>query len=219
MKSTARQFSAIMAFAREVEKKDPRGLIAVIRILGMSILADFLRWRMESLGTRHVKPPCPDWDLFPLTTKFGPHGERLDDLCPEEPQKLRIDLAKHLVLPVPWNRDRLAKSLAFIGPKRKWGKWKHDDMNHAIEYWEPIGVGWCINGNHSMVAGIIAGEGTTTTVAVRDITPLYAHVTCDGKNYLNSAGKTIGKVNSPEFAAIFEIGRLLVKHGVSASKR
>lgn len=108
--------------------------------------------------------------------------------------------------------------MASIGRRRAWGKWKHDKNNHYIEFWDPIGVGWCLNGNHSMSAGIIAGEGKLECETVRDISRLYEFVNCDGRRYFNRSGNDLGEVKSPEFAAIFEIGRLLVKHGISAFK-
>ena len=210
-------FFKYMKFAHEVESYNPKGLIEVIRLLGSLMLSDVLKWRITSRSDDCVNPTCPDWALFPLQCEIGVSGVRFYDICPDKTKNMPIDLAKNLVLPFPWNRGRLAKNLASIGVDKSWGEWRYDNQNHLIEYWYPMGVAWCVNGNHSITTGILLGEGVLKTAVVRDITPLFAHVQCDGEWYSNKAGQKIAPVNSPEFAAIFEIGRLLIKHGINPS--
>ena len=215
MKRNASSFNGMMDFAREVEQQDPRGLLSVIRILGKEILSNQLIWRINSKKFRYTNTE-PDWLFLPRCTKIGPAGESYLHLCPDLMVKKRIDLAKDLVIPSPWEPRRLANCIASIGQDRKWGKWKYDKNNHYVEFWEPLGLAWGTNGNHSITAGIIAANGKLPVKVYRNIALLYKYVFCDGKNYVDRHGKVLNKVNSIEFAAIFEIGRMLVNHGVTA---
>jgi len=96
-----------------------------------------------------------------------------------------------------------------LGPTGDWGPWKAE-LNHQVILWEPIRVGWVHGGNHSIAVGILLGRGTIPPQCTYDISPLYRYVTCDGEVYRRkSDGAIISEVASVEFAAIFEIGRLM----------
>jgi len=142
-------------------------------------------------------------------------GKHIHDIVVKLNARRTIDLSKDLVFPWPWNMDRLVKCIANIGEDRWGGNWRQDN-NHRIFIWLPIGVAWVSGGNHSITAGILKGEGKITTDMVYDVSPLYKHVYCDGLYYRRLYdGSVISKVSKPEFAAIFEIGRIMVEKGIS----
>jgi len=120
-----------------------------------------------------------------------------------------------LVLPWPWHRKRLINAVSRIGKGREWGSWKQDS-NHGIELWLPLGIAWVHSGNHSIATGIIQCSGTVKPNRVYDISKIYDYVHCNGKDFIDAqSNEIIASVENVEFAAIFEIGRLMKNNSIS----
>ncbi len=80
-----------------------------------------------------------------------------------------------------------------------------------------MGVGFVYGGNHSITSGIVQSEGFIETEHVYDISPLFDYVHCDGLHFYKTVdNEIIGDVYDLEFAAIFEVGRIMHKIGISA---
>lgn len=127
-----------------------------------------------------------------------------------------ISLRDDLVLPWPWNRGRHLDSLVNIGKGRFWGDWKYKSDNHNVEFWLPLRIGFVNGGNHSISAGILSGGGQLKPRDVLDISPIYDHVYTDGVNYYRKFDDSIiSKTLSVEFAALFEIGRLMKDNNIA----
>lgn len=142
-------------------------------------------------------------------------GKYIYDIIANLNENRTIDLSKDIIFPWPWNVDRLVNCIANIGEDRWGGRWRQDG-NHSVFIWLPLGIAWVAGGNHSITAGILKGEGTITTGKIYDISPLYDHVYCDGLYYRRTFDKSIiSKVTKPEFAAIFEIGRIMAEKKIS----
>ena len=106
--------------------------------------------------------------------------------------------------------------MALIGQGRRLKQWRQDDNNHHVELWLPMGIAWVYGGNHSISAGIIQGRGEIIPRHVYDISEVYDYVYCDGVNYYRKEdGSIISPVLNAEFAAIFEIGRIMAEHSIS----
>lgn len=135
-------------------------------------------------------------------------GEKnmLDLLAPT--QSLRdVTFSESIVLASPWERWRLCRALETIANK----VWKQDD-NHQVELWLPWPILWVTNGNHSVTAGMIYGKGQLKDINCYDATPLLSSVITDGNHWFRATDNTVvGPVCSIEMAAIFEIGRRLIK--------
>ncbi|WP_156497351.1 DUF6710 family protein [Paenibacillus jamilae] len=126
-----------------------------------------------------------------------------------------VSLKDDLVLPWPWNYDRLIGSLVSIGEDRHWGDWKMDDLNHNVELWLPMRIVFIIGGNHSITAGIVQGIGTLKPNYVFDMSPIYDHVYTDGVYYYRKDDNSkLEKVNEIEFAVLFEVGRIMIEKGL-----
>ncbi len=96
-----------------------------------------------------------------------------------------------------------------IGEGRKAGKFKQDP-NHQITHIHPLHISFVTGGNHSIIQGIINGEGQLLPIEVFDITNLMKVIHFDGKNWIKSdIDKNIGSPMYPEFGWAWEIGRLL----------
>lgn len=68
-----------------------------------------------------------------------------------------------------------------------------------------------------MMAGVLSGRGEVVPGETFDLSPLFEHVRCDGSTFRRvHDGSVINRVNEPEWAAIFEIGRLMHSLNVTA---
>ncbi len=150
------------------------------------------------------------WDVYE-TTELRP--------IKREPSHHRILLARDLVLPCPWNSGRYIDALSNIGEgkidqdgadlKNYGGRWRQDD-NHAVELWLPWRIGFVTGGNHSIAAGILAGEGSLIPHRVYDFDFIFDCVTCDGREYrFGGSREKMVPVKDVRRAAVFEIGRLI----------
>nr|WP_152624096.1 DUF6710 family protein [Cupriavidus sp. IDO] len=78
-----------------------------------------------------------------------------------ETDRIRLGLARDIVLLCAWNMQRYVGALACIGKEKfddRDTTWRQD-YNHGVTLWLPWGIGFVTGGNHSITAGILAGEG------------------------------------------------------------
>jgi hypothetical protein len=217
VRSYKRRLAAFLELAGEVAAQEPRALVDLARLVGRPIQAAAMVRVLSIRGDSGVQAVEPDTLFFDTTTPVTPDGRSLNDLTGRGAVDREIDLARDLVFPWPWCRERLRSSLANIGPGRPWGPWSEDLTNHRIVLWLPIGVAWVGGGNHSITVGIVHGEGRLTPTEVWDISTVYDHVRCDGRAFVRvHDGQRLAPVTSWEAAGLFEIGRLMVEHSVFA---
>lgn len=118
-------------------------------------------------------------------------------------------LKNNLLLPWPWNEDRLSNCLTSINC------WDEDSTNHQVLVWQPMGICWVKGGNHSIATGVLKGIGKIQETTITDTKKLFDNIYTDGLYYYSSnENKKICKVENVEFAAIFEIGRLMLAEGI-----
>lgn len=116
---------------------------------------------------------------------------------------------KNLIFTFPWNSERLTNAFLKIGENVK-NPWKHDRHNHTMTLIEPLNIGMMSCGNHSAAINIICNEAPIKVTHVLDLTPVYNDIYTDGLFfYFKVDNSIISEVTSVEFAAIFEIGRLI----------
>lgn len=122
-----------------------------------------------------------------------------------------IELAHTSVIPQPWERWRMARSLQNLGQGAKWGEWKQSSNIHATA-WTPWPIVWVDNGNHSTMAAILTHGGKLKVSETFDAKELLLSVYTDGVSWLRvDNDQAIAPVTSLPMAAIFEIGRRLIK--------
>ncbi|WP_311632797.1 DUF6710 family protein [Peribacillus simplex] len=222
------EFQNILSFAKSVIKNyestkkdlhDYRSLkhpiFEVINILGRKIHSDYMVRLLSVEDESDLESFLPPF-MFPSQTILTPEGKTYHDLIKKVNVKRIANLKADTVIPWPWARGRLIDTITNIGPGRGWGSWKEDKINHYLELWLPFGLFWVNGGNHSISVGILQGTGTITADVVYDICNIYNYVYCDGKHYYRKFDNTIiSEVKNLELAAIFEIGRLMIKHSIS----
>ena len=114
-------------------------------------------------------------------------------------------------VPVQGVRLTYTNALWSIGAQKGFDAWTQDG-NHRLSVLLPWGIAFVHGGNHSIAAGILAGEGTLLAEEVLDATSLLDLVSCDGQHYRSkSTGKAIARVQDHRRAAVFEIGRLILE--------
>lgn len=125
------------------------------------------------------------------------------------------------VLPCPWNVNRFIDAMSFIGSGKVdqqradrddyGGRWRQD-ANHSVSLWLPWRIGFVSGGNHSIAAGILAGEGTIIADRVYDFSFIFDFVTCDGSAYHLAGPEHFSwPVTDVRRAAVFEIGRIIAR--------
>lgn len=230
--SNEEKFDNILNFANEildrnkVVKGSEHPIFDFIRILGRGLQSDYMKYVLyyDCEGGNHNVP-----NLGWSTIGFNMRSNFIDgssdiinfyDIKKEVKNDKELNLSKDLILPWPWNRDRLIGVISNIGKDRSWGIWEQDYKNHYVEVWLPIGIAWVNGGNHSITMGIIQG-GQLKPENYYDISGIYEYVRCDGKNFIRIKTNSIISeeilcpVKNVDLAAIFEIGRLLVQRGIS----
>lgn len=219
-KSRKGKFDNILDFAKQVliqtethSKYKLHPLIDVVRLIGRKLQSDYM---FEVIKLKEYKSEF----RVPFMEKiFFACENRCDDYIFEDVKEIHttksIDLSKDLVIPYPWKRERLVRAISFIGDGRVSGNWRQDN-NHQIIVFLPMGLALVHGGNHSISSGIIQGEGIIHADRFYDISCIYDHVYCDGNNYIRKRDNSIiSEVKSVEFAALFEIGRLIRDNNIS----
>lgn len=202
-------FSQSMLLANELVAVNPDGLNDLLRVLLRPLQSEIMVDVVEK-PAHQARSWIRRSDFFMRQTGenlFSEHG--LINLADE---KYRVYLAKDIVLPCPWHRDRVVSALARIGSGKTFGPWEQDFANHHLTLWLPWRIAFVNGGNHSITAGIIAGEGSLLPEEVYDMSHIFQKVRCDGSHYWDIENHTkLGVVDDPRIAAVFEIGRLILR--------
>lgn len=215
--SRKQRLEKILAVAHDIARKNPEALPDFVRLLGRKLQSDYMCRAISWLDEHRVPDLKPKVVWFDEFASLNDQGSRLYDLKMDTSTSRLLSLSSDIVLPWPWNIDRVASCISYIGAGRVAGEWKQDELNHKVEYWLPFGIGWVHGGNHSIMTGIIQGQGTIETDKVYDISPLFEHVLFDGDAFIRkSDGAVIQESVELEFAAIFEVGRIMHAYKISA---
>lgn len=117
-----------------------------------------------------------------------------------------LSLTNDIILPTPWEPNRIIRNLGSIGENRKQGKFIQEP-NHSVIYQYPLMIGWVTSGNHSIMQGILTG-GYIKPDELHDISILLDVVSYNGKNWIeNNKGKAIGQPLYEEFGYCWEIAK------------
>ncbi|WP_066418251.1 DUF6710 family protein [Sutcliffiella cohnii] len=217
-KKNIKEFNNILSFATSIlNSSNPKRIYEVMYSLGkpyqFKLINDLLKDNTVSnnaLAIEHLfLKKSKDNYRFILTNEnneiinYSTHiGNRV------------VHPSETLILALPWNIDRLYNAFQNIG--RNVGvPWENDDLNHRVIYISPINIGYIFGGNHSTVINIINNEASMKITEDLDLTPVYNKIYTDGRFFYNKqTNKIIDEVASVEFAAIFEIGRLILQRDI-----
>lgn len=211
------KFKSIMEIAIELNDKNNykeggiNPLYWLIKTIGSEIQYSYFNKLLKNRNPE-IKLPEITFDLLFFNTliKVSDDNKDFSDICLKKDRKQIVDFSKDLVLSSPWNKERFRDSLFKIGENRPRGMWQEDKMNHNSSYYYPLNLTIAYNGLHSISTGIIQSYGKMECTQYYDLSLIYKYVWTDGKNYYRKNNNSvIEKVWNIEFAAIFEIGRLI----------
>lgn len=202
-------FSNSMEIAHSIARQNPAALVDLIRVL--------MRPRQSTLLVDVVHKAPHKCCKQVVRQEFfceGVAAQRFSDF--DLPKLINDDyelyLNRDVLLPCPWERGRFARALSIIGSGKKLGTWRHDPDNHYVSLWLPWRIGFIEGGNHSITAGIVAGEGCITPEEVTDFSHIFDEIVCDGEFYRDArTGQKLAEVKNADIAAVFEIGRLIIQ--------
>jgi hypothetical protein len=222
-------FNNIMSFANKVMEASNRSnykeyfsrgnehpILDLVRLIGRNLQTKYVTNLIYYEDESELNSLYPEEIFFDLKEIICPPNLSFYDLVSSVENKKDVHLNKDLVLPWPWKRERLINTISRIGKHRTWGEWKEDKLNHYIELWMPMGIAWVKGGNHSIATGIVQGVGKVLPKSTFDISGLYEYVYTDGEYYYRkNSDSIICKVKNIEFAALFEIGRIMKDNNIS----
>lgn len=211
------RFTHLLKTAHDIAAINPNGLIDLVRAILRPLQSDYLLGIAER--GQDALPAIVSYTFFGsdvrdrLFTLDGVNwrGRKLEAPC------YKLQLSRDIVLPCAWSYAGYINALATIGStkqpenadRRYQGCWRQD-QNHRVDLWLPWGIGFVNGGNHSITAGILAGEGEIKPDTVYDMSFLLDELQCDGVHFIDTqTGTHLGAVLDWRTAAVFEIGRLM----------
>jgi hypothetical protein len=214
------RFQQVILAAKEQAALNPHSLPSLARALARPLQARRLTLALQT--ELHGAPDNSDFDhlFFPEFAPITLDGRSLFDLTRDQDQQslFRLDLARDIVIPAAWHRDRLIDALAYIGSSKSAGPWR-PDPNHSVALVLPFGLGRVHGGNHSIAAGIADGEGWVPAIA-HDLSVSYEHIRYDGLGFVRlHDGHVLSTPREEEPGLLFELGRLMIDLGVEYDAR
>ncbi len=211
-------FSQIMNIANDIflyndcSTENPLGrtlenhpIYNLIRLLGKDVQREYM---MHPIKGIHDEMKLKDF-LFNLWSKTIKEDIYEKPLMRNVEFSKKISLSKDVVITGPWHPTRFSEALSRYGSELLMTKWKQDS-NHQVTLYLPIGISVVEQGNHSITSGILQGEGEISPSETFDMSEYYKYIHTDGSwYYLSKTGKKLSEVRSVEYAAIFEIGRII----------
>lgn len=216
---TAR-YSEVMQAVEDIVKLDKSRLPAMVRLLMRPIAADFARHAF--FHKTHEDQVSFEFDKFFFTTMHpvtqdGLSLSRLPGFAigPNPVRQYRLDLAKDVLIPQPWHRERLIEAVLNKGHYDLHGKFRAN-YNHKAHFLLPVGLAWAEGGNHSLAAAIGDGSGSLVTREVFDFSVVYPYVIYDGDSFVRRHDRaTLNRPKYEEAGILFEIGRRMLEIGVA----
>jgi hypothetical protein len=212
------QFNAILAMANEIANREPRALPTLVKLLARSVQADCM---LKVVRTGHTIPAGGDFLVnnlwFPEDLWLDNKGTTLGTIGKSVETGRPLSLGTDVLLVYPAGHRKLIEAICRYNRQTLAGEWKKSELNHDINFWLPWGIGWVVRGHHSLTTGILDWEKQIKDYKAFDCSRIFEFVDCDGLSFKRTSdGTELAEVTNVEFAAIFEIGRLMVEHRVSA---
>jgi uncharacterized protein YnzC (UPF0291/DUF896 family) len=124
-----------------------------------------------------------------------------------------VDLSNDCVLALPWDISRVKNAIRNI----YYNDFEFMEDNHMANYYEPVGICYVYNGNHSISSGINHKKGRIQA-SLCDMTPLFYNIRTDGARWYNiHTGEVMGKLFDFRTGLIFEAAQM--RHFLEKNER
>ncbi len=183
---------------------------SLVRAMTNYHLFDIVRELYEDENVTNIQSVFQDIGEATLNSRILRNTESFD----LGKSNINIDLSKDAILVCTWNKKRFVNALLTIG-ENVGNSFRFDKINHMAIYIYPIGVTVVYNGNHSIMSGILKGEGTIQANQTYDLIPTYEYMYFDGVYFRRKDDDSkLHKVNRFEIGALYEIGRIFAENGI-----
>lgn len=213
------QFDIVMDWANKVKNDNPeplrrkQALQDLIKILLRPIQAEhirdaYLKPANRALGSLTFPDdffsPCHSNLAYEIITEKGNSRE------PETRRRHTLNLASDTILPTSWNSCSIVNMLGTIGSEKRYLGLFQQNHDHHVTLILPLKIGFVTGGNHSIIQGIINGNGEIIPDQVIDLERLFDIVSFDGENWIDQpSGTPCGRPRYQEFGWVWEIARLM----------
>lgn len=143
---------------------------------------------------------------FPFPYRY--YDETGAELVLRPKGKRTVDLATDCVLVLPWDKQRMKKSIMTVFRN----DFEFDRRNHITEYYSHVDLCYVRNCKHTIASGIGHKKGSIQAEEY-DVSRLFEHVSTDGGYWYNSHNnQKLGTVFDFRVGIIYEIARM--KHQI-----
>lgn len=207
-------FLEIMKTAKRIEEENPDALKELVRVLGMKWQNKFLAQPYMQASSYLPFDPYEEWfspgcgkeDRSLTLTR---DGKDFYDLGKPAGQIRILSLSQDLVIPTRIQKDQFRKAVFCL---EEGGCWSLNRHEHHGWVWEPAGIVMVEDQDSTITRGILQGQGEVEIRHVYDYSAVYKFVHCDGQHFIRTwDGKELAPVFDVALAAIFEIGRIILK--------
>lgn len=211
--NTKWKFQNALHFAKELLRQssgcgqDAHPFFDFVRLIGKGLQAQYL----TNIVYVADRPNLPEASF----NELGWGIEELYDLLRRVDDNPAHRVCKDLLLPFPWDGQKLIRDMTHIGTGKQWGAWQQN-AGHRIEMWLPLGISWVYSGDHSVTVAILQESAEVMADDVFHMGELLKRFYCDGEFYRRQEDDSIaGPMQCLEMAVLFEVGRLMLEHGLS----
>lgn len=226
--ATARRdsFRRALRFLLPILRADPTLHPSLVRLIGQPVQTRYLTFSVTMRKEHRASFPWlagaellfgqslrPDERPFARFPWLSPDDDDLS--LKSDDQSVTVSLASDIILPWPWEPDRLSSAIGLIGTGREDGPWTFHPLNHKVLALWPLRVALVHGGNHSITAGILAREGSLPADLV-DVTPWLKRFSSRGYTFYDrTARRNATKQPSLWWALLWELGRVIVQEGLN----
>lgn len=219
------QFKMIMNWANKVKNWNPeplrkeQALQDLMKILLRPIQAEHIR-------DAYLKPENKARGSLTFPEDFfSPyHLDLVYEIITKEERSSNIEfrkqhilnLATDIVLPTSWNSCSIVDMLGTIGNVNRYLGSFEQSSNHRVTLILPLKIGFVTGGNHSIIQGIINGDGEIIPDQVIDLEQLFDIISFNGENWVDlPTGTSCERPRYQEFGWVWEIARLMPKQSTA----
>lgn len=197
----SKRLEVVLDYARKIKNKE--SLHKVIKALLYPVMYNLI---YDAFTLPH-SPDC-SFEVFFKNFPFDLHfySKNCKPIYKEDNVNYVVDLSKDIIFTFPWYRNSII-GLCHIGYSEKF---KEEWADASIAILDPLKVCLVIRGNHSVMHGILAGEGKVTADEYLDISPILHRYSYNGKFWLDNTTGEQKEVLNHNIALAWEVSKLML---------
>lgn len=122
----------MLTLANQIIKTNPNAIKEFIGLLGRKYQSEHMVKAVSAADVHKVPRLEPHLVWFSESTPLNSNGDTLYSIKKQLNVATKLKLSCSMILPWPWNMDRVVNNLSYIGKDKVRGAWLQDD-NHKVE--------------------------------------------------------------------------------------